>query len=109
MRTATRRHLYHVRGLAKFAKVTVGQALQLTVENDLAEPQIILSGALEDVSEHQEVIVAARRGIHDTEVRLGWQGPPHCVVTIEGLLVDGIDPNAACIAAGLATRELIEK
>ena len=69
MRTATRKHLYHARGLAKFAKVTVGQATHLTVENDLAEPQIILSGSVEDVSEHQEVIVAARLTLADVAGR----------------------------------------
>jgi hypothetical protein len=111
MRTVTSKHLSVVRGLAKFAKVTVGRAEHVAVENALPEPQIILNGcALPSLSERDhEVIEAARRGIRETEAGLGWQGAQHFVVRIEGLLVDGIDAEAACIAAGQATRELIEK
>ena len=110
MRTVTRKHLSVVRGLAKFAQVTVGR-VELSVENPVPEPQIILNDRpLARLSDgDREVIEAARRGIRETEVGLGWEGPQHFVVKIEGVEVDGIDANAACLAAGLATKELIEK
>ncbi len=111
MRTVTRKHLSVVRGLAKFAQVTVGRVEHVSVENPLPEPQIILNDhPLPRLSDgDREVIEAARRGIREAEVGLGWQGPQHFVVKIEGLEVDGIDADAACLAAGLATREMIEK
>jgi hypothetical protein len=68
---------------------------------------MIVLPSLSDVE--RQVIEAARRGIRETEVGLGWQGPQHFVVKIEGLEVDGIDADAACLAAGEATKELIEK
>lgn len=111
MRTATRKHLFVVRGLAKFAQVTIGRADDLAVENAPPEPQILLNGrALLNLSDgDHDVIEAARRGIRETEADLGWQGPHHFVVKIEGLGVDGIDAKAACLAASQATRELMEK
>ncbi len=109
--TVTRKHNSIVRGLAKFAKVTVGRADHLVVESALLEPQIILNGSvLLSLSDRdREAIEAARRGIREAEVGLGWRGAQHFVVKIEGLEVDGIDAEAACIAASQATRELIEK
>src|SRR5215831_5813269 len=111
MRTVTRKHLSVVRGLAKFAQVTVGRAESLDIEKPLPEPKIYLNDrplpGLSDVE--REIIEAARRGIRETEAGLGWQGPQHFVVRIEGLEVDGIDADAACLAAGAATKELIEK
>jgi hypothetical protein len=109
MRTVTRKHLSVVRGLAKFAQVTVGRAEHRSIENP--PPQIILNGRpLPKLSdEDRKVIEAARRGIREAEVGLDWQGPQHFVVKIEGLEVDGIDADAACLAAGLATREMIER
>jgi len=109
MRTVTKKHLSVIRGLAKFAKVTVASAEHLAVENALPEPQILLNGSLVSLSEFREVIEAARRGIRETEASLEWKGAQHFVVRIEGLEVDGIDAEAACVAAGQATRELIEQ
>jgi len=111
VRTVTHKHLSVVGGLAKFARVTVGRADQLAVETVVPEPEIILSDrALPSLSDHhREVIEAARRGIRETESGLGWRGAHHFVIKIEGLKVDGIDAEAACVAASQATRELIEK
>jgi hypothetical protein len=111
MRTVTRKHLSVVRGLAKFAQVTVGRVEPLDIEKSLPEPQIYLNERpLASLSDgERKVIEATRRGIRETEVGLGWQGPRHFVVKIEGLEVDGIDADAACLAAGEATKELIEK
>ena len=111
MRTVTRKHLSVVRGLAKFAQVTVGRAEHLAVESALPEPQIILNDrALLSLSDgDREVIEAARRGVREAEAGLGWRGTQHFVVKIEGLEVDGIDAEAACVAATQAARELIEK
>jgi hypothetical protein len=109
MRTVTKKHLSVVRGLAKFAKVTVAQAEHLSNGNALPDPQIILSGAPARLSAFRSVLEAAQRGIRETEVNLTWHGAQHFVVSIEGLEVDGIDPESARVAAGEATRELIEK
>jgi hypothetical protein len=111
MRTATRKHLSVVHGLAKFAQVTVGRADHMAVESALPEPQIILNDrALPSLSDgDREIVEAARRGIRETEAGLGWRGSQHFVVKIEGLEVDGIDADAACVAASQATRALIEK
>jgi len=111
MRTVTCKHLSVIRGLAKFAQVTVGRADPWTVESALQDPQFILNdrGVLSLSDGDREVIEAARRGIRETEVGLGWRGAPHFVVKIEGLEVDGVDAEAACVAACQATRELIEK
>jgi hypothetical protein len=111
MRTVTRKHLSVVRGLAKFAQVTVGRMECLGAENPLPEPQIILNDrTLPSLSDgDRQVIQAARRGIREIEVGLGWQGPQHFIVKIEGLEVDGLDADAACLAAGEATKELIQK
>ena len=84
------------------------QRLVVTVDTDntvyLNERPVV---SLSDVE--LEIIAAARRGIREIEVGLGWQGPQHFVVKIEGLEVDGIDAGAACIAASEATKELIGK
>jgi hypothetical protein len=111
MLTVTRKHLSVVRGLAKFAQVTVGRVERLDAEKVLSEPQIFLNGRpLPSLSDRdREIIEAARRGIRQAEIGLGWQGPQHIVVKVEGLDVDGIDADAACLAAGDATKELIEK
>ncbi len=111
MRTVTHKHLSVVRGLAKFAQVTVGRADQLAVETVVPEPEFVLSDrALSSLSDHdREVIEAARRGIRETESGLGWRGSQHFLVKLEGLEVDSIDAEAARVAAGQATRELIEK
>ena len=108
MHTLTRKHLSVVRGLAKFAQVTVGRP---DVETVSPEPQFILNDrALPILSDgDREVIDAARRGIRQTEADLGWRGAQHFVLKIEGLEVDGIDAEAAYVAASQATRELIEK
>jgi hypothetical protein len=83
----------------------------LGVENPLPEPQITLNDRpLATLSDSdRRLIEAARRGIREIEAGLGWQGPQHFIVKIEGLEVDGIDADAACLAAGEATKELIEK
>jgi len=111
MHTITRKHLAVVGGLAKFAQVTVARADHSDVESVLPEPQIILNDrALPSLSDgDRQVIEAARRGIRETEASLGWRGTQHFVVKIEGLEVDGVDAEAACVAASQATQELIEK
>ena len=83
----------------------------MDIKKPLPEPQIYLNDRpLPSLSVPDlELIESARRGIRETEIELGWQGPQHFVLKIEGLEVDGIDANAACLAAALATRELIEK
>jgi hypothetical protein len=110
MRAVTRKHLLVVRGLPKFAQVTVGRGEQ-SDGSPVAAPQIVLNDRpLPRLADgDREIIEAARQGIRETEALLAWQGPRHFVVAIEGLEVDGIDANAARLAAGLATRELIEQ
>jgi len=111
MMLSTRKHFSVGRGLAKSAQVTVGRVEHLGVEGPPPEPQIYLSDhpLLNFSDNDREVIEAARRGVRETEIGLGWQGRVHFVVKIEGLEVDGIDANAACLAAGEATKNLIER
>ena len=111
MLTATRKQLSVVNGLAKFAQVTVGRAERHDIHASAPEPKILLSGhaVASFAAAHYGVIEAARRGIREAEGSLGWLEPSHYVVKIEGLEVDGIDPDAACQAAQEATRILIQE
>lgn len=70
-------------------------------------PEVLLNGY--DWTEfHPEVVEAAQRGIREAERELDWDGIEHGVLTVEGLLVDGINLEAAHRAAAEATRELIQ-
>lgn len=106
MTTATRKHLYVQGGLARFAQVTVARM----EENDIpcTAPLVRLNDYIEPDSEvTSATLSAAQTGIREAETERMWAGLPHCLVSVEGLLVDGIDCTSARIAASLATRELI--
>ncbi len=111
MRMATRKHLSVVKGLAQFAQVTVAQAEYQDAQASPPEPKIVLSEhpVTSFTDEDRVLIEAARRGIREAEVDLGWRGLGHYVVKIEGLEVDGINPEAARLAASDATRVLIQE
>ena len=111
MLTATRKHLSVVRGLAQFASVTVGRSETHGIQVAPLEPEILLNEhVVRAITEaERELVEAARRGVRQAEVDLGWQGPQHYVLKIEGLEVDGISADAACLAALEATKALIDK
>jgi len=110
MLTATRKHLSVVRGLALFAQVSVGRPDPPENQDSPPEPEIILNdhSAKTLTDEDRELIEAARRGIRQAELDFGWRGPQHYLLKIEGLEVDGIDADAARLAAQEATKALIE-
>ena len=97
--------------IAKFAEVTVGHIDGSDARSLPPEPQILLNDwpPRTTRSEHDfKIIEAAREGIRETEVELRWQGTKHFLISIQGLAVDGIDPDSARIAARNATKELIQ-
>ena len=110
MLTATRKHLSVVNGLARFAQVTVGRPEHQDIKHSPPAPKITLNDhALTSFTDKElGLIEAARRGIGEAEVDLSWQGPRHYLVKIEGLEADGIDVQAAFLAAREATRALIQ-
>src|SRR5260370_42444133 len=108
MLTATRKHLFVVNGLALFAQVSVGRRNPQEGQAPPPEPEVILNElsprTLTD--EDRGLIEAARRGIRQAELDFGWRGPQHYLLKIEGLEVDGINAEAARIAAQEATKAL---
>jgi hypothetical protein len=110
MLTATRKQLSFVRGRALFAQVTLGRPG--TGENQISppEPEIILNDRFPKTltDDDRGLIEAARAGIRQAELDLNWPGAQHYVLKIEGLEVDGIDAEAARLAAQNATKALIE-
>jgi len=111
MLSATRKHLSVVRGLVQFARVSVGQSEAKGTQESPPEPQILLNERAVTIvtDENRELIEAARQGIRQAEHDLRWQGPAHYVLKIDGLEVDGINSDAARLAAQEATKALIEK
>jgi hypothetical protein len=108
LRKAVKSHFY-VRDYPRFAKVTVGQ-LDQPVNDGADLPIVYLNGTrIEQTEAEKEVTAAAEMGIKEAEDESGWQGVPHILVSIEGLLVDGIDAESARIAAAAATRQLIRR
>ena len=109
MLTATRKRLSVVHGVTQFARVTVGRSELQESQVSSPEPEIVLNdhvvAAFTD--EDCRLIEAARRGIRQAELDLGWRGPQHYVLKIEGLAVDGINVDAAHLAAQEATKALI--
>jgi hypothetical protein len=108
MLTATRKHLSVVHGLSRFAQVSVGRPGPHEAEAVGPEPQVLLNGHVSGASGDRVIIEAARQGVRQAELELGWSGARHYVVTIEGLAVDGIDADAAQLAAQAATKALIQ-
>jgi hypothetical protein len=110
MLTATRKHHSVVHGLSRFAQVSVGQPEPQGSEGVPPEPQVLLNGrASGSPREADRVLIeAAQEGVRQAELELGWAGPRHCVLTVEGLAVDGIDADAARLAACAATKALVQ-
>jgi hypothetical protein len=108
MLTATRKHLSVVHGLSRFAQVSVGRSEAQEAEAAAPEPQVLLNGHVSGASRDRVIIEAAQEGVRQAELELGWSGARHYVTTIEGLAADGIDADAARLAAQAATKALIQ-
>jgi hypothetical protein len=110
MVTASQKHLSVVNGLSRFAQVSVGRLEPQEAKATPPQPEVLLNGhAIGNLAERDLVLIgAAQEGIRQAELELGWQGPRHFVLKIEGLAVDGIDPEAARLAAQAATKALLQ-
>ncbi len=109
MLTAAQKHVYVENGLARFALATVGRFESCDPRCGALEPEFILNGnPTRILADEESVIEAASQGIRDAEKELHWSGEPHSLISLEGLLVDGIDAKAARIAAHKATESLIQ-
>jgi hypothetical protein len=109
MITASQKHVYVENGLARFALATVARYGSDEPQPGLLEPDYILNGhSTQILANEKSVIEAASQGIRDAEKELHWSGEPHSLMSLEGLLVDGIDAEAARIAARKATESLIQ-
>ena len=107
MTTVTKKHVYVLNHLSKFAQVTIAQVTTPEAAESRT-PVVTLSGSeMQEGPEKLTIIASAQEGIRNTEREHQWSGPSHCLVSIEGLLVDGIDSKAAKVAAAKATKELI--
>ena len=107
MKTVTKKHVYVLNHLSKFAQVTVGQPTSSETP-EVRTPSVLLSGSeMQDSPDKRAIVAAAEKGIKGSEREFKWSGPSHCLMSIEGLLVDGIDSKSAQIAAAEATKELI--
>lgn len=109
MVTASQKHHYMANGLSRFAWVTVGQLQHgEDLHCDGSLPIYILNALQMPILAVEECVVeAARQGIHDAETESHWTGESHVLVSLQGLLADGIDADAARIAAKQATKNLI--
>ena len=108
MLIASQKHLYVENGLARFASATVASFESDEPRCGSLQPEFILNGnPTRILADERAVIKAARQGIRDAEEELNWSGEPHSLISLGGLLVDGIDALAARIAAQKATESLI--
>jgi hypothetical protein len=109
MFTASQKHHYLENRLSRFALVTIGRLEEGEARDSIgSEPAFILNGnPVRTGVDEERVIEAARQGVQDAETEFHWSGDRHSVVSLEGLLVDGIDAHAARIAARSATESLI--
>jgi hypothetical protein len=109
MITASQKHNYLENRSTRFALVTIGRLEEGEPRDSIvSEPAFILNGnPVRTGVDEERVIEAARQGVRDAETEFNWSGDRHSVVSLEGLLVDGIDAHAARIAARSATKSLI--
>jgi len=107
MRSATRKHLSVVGGIARFAMVTVAEAAK-EAPND-HKPLLFLNDRNVEhfTSEETKLIEAAVQGLREAEAKLNWQGLPLRVVKVDSSYVD-MHPEAARLAAIAAATELIQ-
>ncbi len=105
MRSVTKKHFSIVNGLPRFAQVTVAR-LEASDDGGAPANTIVNDHVFMTVIDH-ELIEAARQGVRESEVALGWRGPPHYVAKIEGPVVD-FHPDAAHLAAAEATKVMIQ-
>jgi len=107
MRSATRKHLSVVRGLARFAMVTVAEHANEESQNQ--RPLLFLNErqVVRFTNEDIELIEAATQGLREAEAKLNWQGLPLHVLKVETSYVDK-HPEAARLAAIAAATELIQ-
>lgn len=109
MKEASAKHLYVVGGWCRFALATVRRLADEELHSGkLDEPKFILNDfSVQCGPEEKRIIEEARAGIQEAETDLEWSGNPHVLVSLQGLVVDGIDPLSARLAAAKATKSLI--
>jgi hypothetical protein len=108
--SVSRKHHFWREGLLRFARVTVARMDGSQPSNcAIPVPLFVLNGFATSRLSKEDLAVmdSARLGIRDAEQELDWRGRSHFLIQVLGLLVDGIDAEAARIAAAEATKELI--
>jgi hypothetical protein len=106
-RRSVGKHYSTINGRPKAAVVTVRRVGSVDQDQLSPEPRVVMNGRRikGSTAEFTEAIAMARLGILEAEEEAGWRG--HVLERILGVWADGIDPDAARIAAGKATRSLI--